>query len=234
MPAAIDLTGAWAADDGATYYIRQFSDGSVAWAGLHNSGFHSGMEFTNVFRGHVAPDGKTLNGDWADVPRGESNNSGTLSLEIVLELGGLPPEWQLELRQKPDGTSGGFGGRVWRLGLRPMPIFPGPSIFVTVITDCPPNSPSGYSLKLPQRSERRSHRPSILSIAPLTTVDFVVAQRYSIVAPLAGNHLVPGVWTHWRRRQGLLSPRELVNMSDPQRRCVSSLLRLDDEAFVDV
>lgn len=116
MPPAIDFTGVWAADDGATYYIRQLSDGSVAWAGLHNSGFHGGMKFTNVFRGRVASDGKTLSGDWADVPRGESNNAGTLSLEIVLQLDGLPPEWQIELRQKPDRTSGGFAARVWRRG----------------------------------------------------------------------------------------------------------------------
>ena len=85
MPPAIGLTGAWAADDGATYYTQQFSDSSVACARLRNSGFQSGTEFANVFRGRVAPDGKTLSGDWDDVPRGESNNSGTLNLEIVLE-----------------------------------------------------------------------------------------------------------------------------------------------------
>ena len=79
MP-AFNLTGAWAADDGATYYLRQLNDGSVTWAGLHNSGFHRGIEFTNVFHGNVSTDGTILSGDWADVPRGDSNNSGTLSL----------------------------------------------------------------------------------------------------------------------------------------------------------
>jgi hypothetical protein len=67
MPPAIGLTSAWAADDRAIYYIRQASGGSVALAGLHNSGFHS-MEFTNLFWGRLAVDGKALSGDWADVP----------------------------------------------------------------------------------------------------------------------------------------------------------------------
>jgi len=73
MPPAVDLTGAWSADDGATYYIRQLSDGSVSWGGLNHSGFHTGMEFTNVFRGRVSADGRTLTGDWADVPRARSS-----------------------------------------------------------------------------------------------------------------------------------------------------------------
>ncbi len=123
MPPAVDLTGVWAADDGATYYIRQLSDGSVTWAGLNNSGFHRGMDFTNVFRGRVSSDGTALNGSWADVPRGQSNNSGTLSLDIVPSLYG-PPIGPNELRQKADGTSGGFGGKVWTRGLFPSGPFP--------------------------------------------------------------------------------------------------------------
>lgn len=39
------------ADDGATYYLRQLSDGSVTWAGLHDSRFERGTEFANVFWG---------------------------------------------------------------------------------------------------------------------------------------------------------------------------------------
>ena len=125
--ASANLTGAWAADDGGTYYIRQLGDGSVTWVGLHNSGFHRGMEFTNVFRGRISSNGKNLSGDWADVPRGESNNSGALSLGIVqeLDLEHWPPQLRIELRQKPDGTSGGFGGRVWRRGQSEQ--FPFPS-----------------------------------------------------------------------------------------------------------
>jgi hypothetical protein len=123
MPPAADLTGVWAADDGATYYIRQLSDRSVTWAGLNNLGFHRGLDFTNVFRGRVSSVGTVLSGSWADVPRGESNNSGTLSLDIVPSLYG-PPIGPNELRQKADGTSGGFGGKVWTRGLLPLGPFP--------------------------------------------------------------------------------------------------------------
>jgi hypothetical protein len=35
----------------------QGKDGSVTWAGLQDSGFHKGMEFTNVFRGSLGEDG---------------------------------------------------------------------------------------------------------------------------------------------------------------------------------
>src|SRR5215467_12378771 len=108
MPTAAHLTGAWAADDGATYYIRHLSDGSVTWAGLHSSGFHPGVAFTNVFRGRVWGDGTTLTGTWADVPRGDGAKSGTLSLEIT-----QGPWWQAELRQNAGGTTGGFGATVW-------------------------------------------------------------------------------------------------------------------------
>lgn len=123
MSPAIDLTGVWAADDGATYYIQQLSDGSVTWVGLNNSGFHRGIDFTNVFRGRVSSDGTMLSGSWVDVPRGESNNSGTLSLDIVPSPYG-PPIGPNEFRQKADGTSGGFGGRVWTRGLSPSGPFP--------------------------------------------------------------------------------------------------------------
>ena len=52
MAPAFDLNGAWRANDGGVYYIRQNGD-LVTWAGLHASGFHMGMEFANVFRGNV-------------------------------------------------------------------------------------------------------------------------------------------------------------------------------------
>jgi hypothetical protein len=80
---AVDLNGAWSADDGGTYYIRQLGDGSVSWAGLEDSGFHRGIGFTNVFQGRISTDGTTLAGEWADVPRGATLNSGTLTLQMV-------------------------------------------------------------------------------------------------------------------------------------------------------
>ena len=117
MPPAFNLTGVSAADCGATYYPRQLSDGSVAWAGLRGTGFHRGIEFTYVFRGVSRPTGTTLSGDWADVPRGESYNSGRLSLDIVQSP--YTPLGALELRFRDDGSSGTFRTSVWECGLAP-------------------------------------------------------------------------------------------------------------------
>jgi hypothetical protein len=133
-----NLTGVWAADDGALYYIRHLDDHSLWWAGLHVSGFHLGVRFANVFRGRVIPRDGTIVGAWADVPRGENRGSGELSLEI-LKVGSAPgdgepfpgqapsddtfppkgkpsagPGPRLELRRSPRGTTGGFGAARWR------------------------------------------------------------------------------------------------------------------------
>src|SRR5262245_33673960 len=131
MPAPLNLTGAWAADDGAIYYIRHLDDNSIWWAGLHNSGFHLGVVFTNVFRGVFDPTNRTVEGTWANVPRGRDIlQQGRLSLDVVEiappddedlpppEPGEHPPPprpaRRIELRQKPEGTTGGFGGTIWR------------------------------------------------------------------------------------------------------------------------
>ncbi len=118
MSPAFDLNGAWRANDDGVYYIRQNGD-LVTWAGLHASGFHMGMEFANVFQGTIGPDGTTLTGTWVDVPRGGTNSSGTLGLQIVEvpvpPVPTFPPSAQtmLELRQIPAETTGGFGGTLW-------------------------------------------------------------------------------------------------------------------------
>jgi hypothetical protein len=123
MPPAFNLTGTWAADDGATYYLRQLSDYSVAWAGLYGTRFHRGIEFTNVFFGRVSADGKTLSGDWADVPRGDTYSSGRLSLDIVQSPYGAPVG-PVGLRRRDDGSSGSFRASAWRRGLAPSGPFP--------------------------------------------------------------------------------------------------------------
>jgi hypothetical protein len=102
-----DLTGGWSGDDGGWYFIRQFGR-SVTWTGLHNSGFHWGIEFANVFQGQISADDTTLSGEWADVPRGGTNNAGTISLRIVRDSLGLPRQ----LDRIAAGTTGGFGGTV--------------------------------------------------------------------------------------------------------------------------
>jgi hypothetical protein len=120
MPPAFNLTGTWAADDGARYYLRQLSDGSVAWAGLRDTGFHRGIETTNVFMGSVSSDGRTLSGDWADVPRGDTYSSGTLSLEIVQSA----PQEPVRLRLLVNGSSGAFDASVWERDSVPFPLPP--------------------------------------------------------------------------------------------------------------
>src|SRR5689334_19302037 len=101
MSPAFDLTGAWTADDGGRYFIRQLADGSVTWAGLHDSGFHLGMEFANVFQGALSSDGATITGEWADVPRGETLNAGELTLAVERQ-----PDGSITLRKT--SFSGGF------------------------------------------------------------------------------------------------------------------------------
>ena len=104
----ISLTGVWECDDGGLYYLRQGPDRSVIWAGLHDSGFHKGLDFTNVFHGWLTADGRALAGDWVDVPRGATANSGTLAVGILDDADGF------RLVRVDDETTGGFGGRVWR------------------------------------------------------------------------------------------------------------------------
>ena len=105
-----DVTGVWSCDDSSLYYIRQVDD-TVVWAGLHKSGFQNGIEFTNVFWGTISPDGQSVSGEWADVPRGGAESSGNLRFTIqnadVLGFG------VRELVQDPNQTTGGFGGKLW-------------------------------------------------------------------------------------------------------------------------
>jgi hypothetical protein len=105
-----DLTGVWTCDDDGTYYIRQIGN-TVVWAGLHNSGFHKGIEFTNVFWGTLSPDEQSVIGEWADVPRGGSEGSGIIRFTIQnADVLGFSVR---ELVQDPNETSGGFGGKLW-------------------------------------------------------------------------------------------------------------------------
>jgi hypothetical protein len=125
QPTPTNLTGAWRADDDGIYYIRHLEDNNIWWAGLHNSrfragldnlAFHLGVRFTNVFRGVVDVGNRTIEGTWADVPRGSILQHGQLSLGIETPSSGL------ELRQKPEGTTGGFGGKIWTPWLPQDPV----------------------------------------------------------------------------------------------------------------
>jgi len=100
-----DLTGAWSADDGGIYYLRQVGD-RLWWAGFstENPGgdrdVHKGLRFSNVFQGRII--GTKIAGEWADVPRGQNFNSGSLTLEV-----GTGNLHRLS-------ATGGFGATAWR------------------------------------------------------------------------------------------------------------------------
>jgi hypothetical protein len=80
------LTGVWGGNNvDATYYVRQLGD-IVWWLGLSSDdGINDGFTFATVFRGRIQPDTALCQrcnkvvGDWADVPLGMRQQSGTSS-----------------------------------------------------------------------------------------------------------------------------------------------------------
>src|SRR5205823_5848701 len=74
-----DYTGVWLGDDGATYYVRHLlgldlpgSKAVVVWYAESKTAAH-------VFAGTVAAGG-TVQGTWADLPRGGTKGTGTLTV----------------------------------------------------------------------------------------------------------------------------------------------------------
>jgi hypothetical protein len=106
-PSDIDLTGTWAGDDGGVYYLRQL--GSVVWwngmSGREGSPMDLGREWNNVVRGAI--NGLQIDAEWSDVPRGESDDHGTLVLSIQDDGTG-----NIQIVQVSSST-GGFGSHVW-------------------------------------------------------------------------------------------------------------------------
>jgi len=105
-PSNLDLTGAWAGDDGGIYYLRQL--GSVVWwngmSGRDASPLDLGREWNNVGRGVI--NGLQIDVEWSDVPRSESLGNGTLILNIEDDGTG---NIQIVL----DSQAGDFGNRLW-------------------------------------------------------------------------------------------------------------------------
>lgn len=102
--AQADLTGTWQGSDGGVYYLRQMGDQ------LHWYGEQKAIEprWANVFHGAIR--GERINGDWLDVPKGQTLGQGKLSLVIK------DNERVLERARE----SGGFGGARWtRVGALP-------------------------------------------------------------------------------------------------------------------
>lgn len=107
---ARNLTGTYIADDGGIYYLQQ-SGGTLWWAGLSldrelpaDFVWHRGLYFTNVFRGTINSD-NTIVGEWSDVSRGLTLNSGTLTVKID-SSGGVTKLTKLT-------ATGGFGATTW-------------------------------------------------------------------------------------------------------------------------
>ena len=71
-----DLSGVWADDDGRTYYVRQFGV-TLWWLGMGPFRDHT---FGRVFLGTVQ--NQTINGQWADVPLGQGQSSGSMTLQV--------------------------------------------------------------------------------------------------------------------------------------------------------
>ena len=91
-----DLSGTWRCDDGGTYYIRQVGN-SIYMFGERAA---ENPQWSNVYRGKVA--GDMVTGNWMDVPKGRTSNTGSLTLKIASDN-------TLSVVQK----TGGFGGSKW-------------------------------------------------------------------------------------------------------------------------
>jgi len=106
--ATIDLTGAWAGDDGGVVYVRQ--RGKVIWwnAMSNRQGLPVtlGRDWNNVGRGEIKSD-LTIVSDWVDVPRGQIDGYGTINFKIGPDSAG-----NLQIT-KTSETGTGRGDTVW-------------------------------------------------------------------------------------------------------------------------
>jgi serine/threonine-protein kinase len=96
MPRAA-LTGQWIGNDGGTYYLREDGE-ALYWYGERSA---SNPAWSNVFEGKIS--GDTVDGAWADVPKGQVMGKGSLQLKIS-ESGKV---------LERTAVTGGFGGNRW-------------------------------------------------------------------------------------------------------------------------
>ena len=106
-PKVIDLTGAWAGDDGGIYYVRQL--GSVVWwngmSSRDGPPATLGRDFNNVGRGEIKD--LTIIADWVDVPRGGIDGNGEVDFKIGADSAG-----NIQLtKTRDEGT--GRGDTLW-------------------------------------------------------------------------------------------------------------------------
>jgi len=94
------LTGAWAANDAGTYYVRQVGN-TVWWLGLS---VDEGLSFANVFHGTLQ--GNQVSGSWADVPLGQTSGMGQITVSGSQGQGSTV--WSRV------GDAGSFAGSSWQ------------------------------------------------------------------------------------------------------------------------
>ena len=107
-PKTIDLTGAWAGDDGGIVYVRQ-RDNVMWWNSMSSRDeppANLGREWNNVGRGEIKSD-LTIAADWVDVPRGGIDGYGTVNFKIGPDSSG-----NIQIT-KTSETGTGRGDVVW-------------------------------------------------------------------------------------------------------------------------
>jgi hypothetical protein len=107
--AKIDLTGAWAGDDGGIYYVRQ-RDNVIWWNGMSSRNYPAevlGRDWNNVGRGEISDD-LTIAADWVDVPRGRIAGYGTVDFKIGADEAG-----NIQIT-KTSETGTGRGDTTWK------------------------------------------------------------------------------------------------------------------------
>ena len=105
---ALDLTGAWAGDDGGIYYVRQ-QEQLIWWNGMSSrddAPLRLGRDWNNVGRGEIQDD-LTIVADWIDLPRGQVDGGGTVTLKIGPDAAG-----DIEIT-KVSETGSGRGDTIW-------------------------------------------------------------------------------------------------------------------------
>jgi hypothetical protein len=105
-----NVTGTYFADDGSVYFLQQ-NGTELWWAGFSldpgqpsDEVFHRGVAFTNIFKGTILSD-NTVFGNWAEVPRGASLRSGTLTLQISPAPTQIASGYQLKVLAETGGLT---------------------------------------------------------------------------------------------------------------------------------
>jgi len=100
VPPPPDLTGTYSCNDEGTYEIRQVGK-TVSWVGKSKD---DGKEWCNQFRGQIEEQGDSyiIAGEWKDIPPGDNQGSGTLTLAVEGD------------RLRVVAETGDYNGTLWK------------------------------------------------------------------------------------------------------------------------